>query len=160
MPAELSDVMQAETFEKARVYGLDKEQFAIFKAIITDVIIVSAELYFGFLGVVWHKSQTFARRFQWDDSNEYTITCIFMIMLSSINLVKEMPFKIYSTFVLEQKHGFNKQTPMFFIKDQIKGFAVGHLISIPISCAIIYIVQRGGDYFFVWLWLFTGTDKM
>lgn len=67
-----------------------------------------------------------------------------------------MPFKIYGTFVLEEKHGFNKQTPMFFIKDQIKGFVVGQLISIPISCAVIYIVQRGGDYFFVWLWLFTG----
>lgn len=152
----MADVIQTETFEKARVYGLDKEQFAIFKAIITDVIIISLEFYFGFLGVVWHKSQTFARRFQWDDTNEYTVTCIFMIILSSINLVKDLPFKIYSTFVLEEKHGFNKQTPMFFIKDQIKGFVVGHLISIPISCAVIYIVHRGGDYFFVWLWLFTG----
>lgn len=152
----MTDVIQAETFEKARVYGLDKEQFAIFKAIITDVFIVSLEFYFGFLGVVWHKSQAFARRFQWDDTNEYYVTCIFMIILSSINLVKDLPFKIYSTFVLEQKHGFNKQTPMFFIKDQIKGFVVGHLISIPISCAVIYIVHRGGDYFFVWLWLFTG----
>lgn len=80
-----------------------------------------------------------------------------MIILNSINLVKDLPFKIYSIFVLEEKHGFNKQTPMFFVKDQIKGFVIGQLISIPISCAVIYIVQRGGDYFFVWLWVFTGV---
>lgn len=149
-------MIKSDTFEKARVYGLDKEQFAIFKAIITDVLIVSLEFYFGFLSLVWHKTQVFARRFNWDDQNEIYISCIFMIILNSINLFKELPFKIYATFVLEEKHGFNKQTPLFFVKDQIKGFVVGQLISIPISCAVIYIVQRGGDYFFVWLWLFTG----
>lgn len=149
-------MIKSETFEKARVYGLDKEQYAIFKAIITDVLIISIEFYFGFLSVVWYKSQLFARRFHWDDKNEIIVSCIFMIILNSINLFKELPFKIYGTFVLEEKHGFNKQTPLFFMKDQIKGFVVGQLISIPISCAVIYIVQRGGDYFFVWLWLFTG----
>lgn len=149
-------MIKSDTFEKARVYGLDKEQFAIFKAIITDVLIVSLEFYFGFLSLVWQKSQVFARRFNWDVQNEIVISCIFMIILNSISLFKELPFKIYGTFVLEQKHGFNKQTPLFFVKDQIKGFVVGQLISIPISCAVIYIVQRGGDYFFVWLWLFTG----
>lgn len=149
--------MKSETFEKARVYGLDKEQFAIFKAILTDVLIVSLEFYCGFLGIVWHKSQILAQRFQWDPNNEIILSCIFMVILNSINLFKELPFKIYSIFVLEEQHGFNKQTAMFFLKDQIKGFVVGQLISIPISCAIIWIVQRGGDYFFVWLWLFTGV---
>lgn len=157
IPVELTDVIKTETFEKARIYGLDKEQFAIFKAILTDVLIVSLEFYFGFLGIVWHKSQQFARRFEWDHTNEIYVSCIFMMILNSINLFKDLPFKIYSIFVLEQRHGFNKQTPMFFVKDQIKGFVVGQLISTPISCAVIYIVQIGGDYFFVWLWLFTGV---
>lgn len=148
--------MKLETFEKARIYGLDKEQFAIIKAIITDVFIVVLEFYFGLLGLVWHQSQMLARRFQLDHSNEIHISCIFMVLLNVMNLFKDLPFKIYSIFVLEEKHGFNKQTPMFFIKDQLKGFVVGQLISIPISCAVIFIVQRGGDYFFVWLWLFTG----
>ncbi|XP_055319289.1 CAAX prenyl protease 1 homolog [Sitodiplosis mosellana] len=156
VPAELKDVIKSDTFEKARVYGLDKGQFAIFKAIITDVLIVSLEFYFGFLSLVWHKSRVFARRFNWDDQNEIYISCIFMIILNSIQILKELPFKIYGIFVLEEKHGFNKQTPIFFVKDQIKGFVVGQLISMPISCAVIYIVQRGGDFFFVWLWLFTG----
>lgn len=148
--------MKLETFEKSRIYGLDKEQFAIIKAIITDVFIVVLEFYFGLLGLVWHQSQILARRFQLDPSNEIYISCIFIVLLNVMNLFKELPFKIYSIFMLEEKHGFNKQTPMFFIKDQLKGFVVGQLISIPISCAVIFIVQRGGDYFFVWLWLFTG----
>lgn len=160
VPAKLQDVMKAETFEKARVYGLDREQFAIFKAIVIDVVIVSLEFYFGFLALVWHKSQSVAKYFNLDPNNEIYVTSIFLVILNYINLFKDLPFKIYSTFVLEEKHGFNKQTPLFFVKDQIKAFFIGQLISIPISSAIIYIVQRGGDYFFVWLWLFTGIVSL
>lgn len=160
VPAELTEAITAETFEKARIYGLDREQFAIFKAIITDVIIVSLEFYFGFLALVWHKSERLTERFKLDRTSEIQVSCVFMVVLNVINLFKDLPFKIYSIFVLEERHGFNKQTALFFIKDQIKGFIIGQVISIPISCAIIYIVQRGGDYFFVWLWLFTGIVSL
>lgn len=160
MPAELRGAITAETFEKARVYGLDREQFSIFKAIITDVIIASLEFYFGFLALVWHKSVRLTESFNLDNNSEIQVSCVFMIVLNSINLLKDLPFKIYSIFALEERHGFNKQTAWFFVKDQIKGFVIGQVISIPISCVVIYIVQRGGDYFFVWLWLFTGIVSL
>lgn len=160
VPAELAGTITAETFEKARVYGLDREQFAIFKAIITDVIIVSLEFYFGFLALVWHKSERLTEKLNLNRNSEIQVSCVFMIVLNSINLFKDLPFKIYSIFALEERHGFNKQTAWFFVKDQIKGFVIGQVISIPISCVVIYIVQRGGDYFFVWLWLFTGIVSL
>ena len=46
------------------------------------------------------------------------------------------------------------QTPGFFIKDTIKKYCVGMLISLPLVAAVIFIVQSGGDYFFLYLWLF------
>lgn len=160
MPTELTEAITEETFEKARVYGLDREQFSIFKSIITDVIIVSLEFYFGFLSLVWHKSERLTESLNLDRTSEIQVSCVFMVVLNSINLFKDLPFKIYSIFVVEERHGFNKQTAWFFVKDQIKGFVIGQVISIPISCALIYIVQRGGDYFFVWLWLFTGIVSL
>ena len=65
-----------------------------------------------------------------------------------------MPFSVYREFVLEQKHGFNKQTPGFYAKDQIKKFVIGQLIQSPILAGVIKIVYWGGDYFFIYLWLF------
>ncbi len=44
---------------------------------------------------------------------------------------------MYSTFVVEQRHGFNKQTPAFYAKDQLKKFLVGQLIQAPILAGII-----------------------
>lgn len=155
VPSELVDSLKPEIFEKARLYGLDREQYAIFKSIITDVIIVSLEFYFGFFALIWSKSEKLCAHFGFDKNSEIQVSCIFMVLLNTINIFKEMPFKIYGTFVLEERHGFNKQTAVFFIKDQIKSFLVGQIISMPIACAVIYIVRSGGDYFFVWLWLFT-----
>lgn len=156
VPVELKDHIELDTFEKARVYGLDKAQYSIFKAIITDVIIVSLEFYCGFLALAWSQSKILTEKLNLNPSNEIQVSCVFMIVLNGINLVKELPFKMYSTFVLEERHGFNKQTALFFVKDQLKGIVIGQIISIPISCAVIYIVQSGGDYFFLWLWAFTG----
>jgi hypothetical protein len=44
---------------------------------------------------------------------------------------------VYSTFVVEQRHGFNKQTPAFYAKDQLKKFVVGQLIQAPILAGVI-----------------------
>jgi STE24 endopeptidase len=34
---------------------------------------------------------------------------MFVFLLNVFNTVTNFPFSIYSTFVLEEKHGFNKQ---------------------------------------------------
>lgn len=40
VPVRLRSVMTQETFEKARVYGLDKANFSVFKSILCDVSLV------------------------------------------------------------------------------------------------------------------------
>ena len=66
-----------------------------------------------------------------------------------------LPWSIYSTFVLEARHNFNKQTPGFFVKDTIKKFIVMQLIAMPLLALLIWIIKIGGPYFFVYAWLFT-----
>ena len=43
---------------------------------------------------------------------------------------------------------------MFYVKDQIKSFLVAQVIVLPLVAAIVKIIHWGGDYFFVYLWLF------
>lgn len=155
VPGELQHVMKHETFEKARSYGLDKAEYSIFQLVVEGIIISVSELYFGVIAMLWYKSEEIAARLGLDPSHEITTNCIFLFILNTIGVFKSMPFKIYSTFFLEEKHGFNKQTVPFFIKDQIKAYILSQVIMIPILAGIVYIVKWGGDYFFVYLWLFT-----
>lgn len=119
-----------------------------------DIFIVSIELYCGMIAYLWNEAVVYTGRFHLNPVNEIHVSCVFLLIVNIIGIFKDLPFAIYSTFVLEAKHGFNKQTVAFFIKDQLKAFVVGQALTIPIVAAIVYIVQIGGDYFFVYLWGF------
>uniref|UniRef100_A0A1I8PJE7 CAAX prenyl protease n=1 Tax=Stomoxys calcitrans TaxID=35570 RepID=A0A1I8PJE7_STOCA len=160
VPAELGDHMSDETFNKARVYGLDREQFDIFKSFILDVIVIPLELYFGVISLFWQISLSIVEKLNFDVNNEILISSVFVVVIGLFGYVKELAFKIYGTFVLEERHGFNKQTPGFFVWDQIKGLIVSNILTVLLSAAIVFIVQWGGEYFFIYLWAFAGVISL
>ncbi|XP_037949652.1 CAAX prenyl protease 1 homolog [Teleopsis dalmanni] len=160
VPKELKGYMNDDTFQKSRLYGLDREVFSIYKTILFDIIIVCLEIYFGFIAFAWKKSEAIVQYFNLNAENEIIVSVIFVVLTSILSIYKEIPLKVYKTFVLEAKHGFNKQTPGFFIWDQCKGFIVSQILMTPITAAIIYIVQIGGDHFFIWLWAFAGAISL
>ncbi|XP_039956487.1 CAAX prenyl protease 1 homolog [Bactrocera neohumeralis] len=160
VPRELKDCMNDDTFQKARLYGLDRASFGVFSAIIKDVILMCIELYTGFIAVQWAWAIDLAKLLHLNADNEIIVSCLFGLVTSVIGTFKDLPFKIYSVFVLEEKHGFNKQTGGFFAWDQVKGFLVTQILMVPIISATVWIVQNGGDQFFIWLWLFTGITSL
>jgi len=88
----------------------------------------------------------------WDE--EIGRSICFSIIAMGFNNIVGLPLSLYSTFVLEEKHGFNKQTFGFFVKDFIKKILVSMAIMSPFVGLIVKIVQAGGKYFFIWLWVF------
>lgn len=87
-------------------------------------------------------------------SAEIGRSIMFCVLAMAFNNVVGLPLSLYSTFCLEQRHGFNNQTLGFFIKDFIKKIFVSLIITSPIVGLIVKIVQAGGPYFFLWLWIF------
>ena len=71
-----------------------------------------------------------------------------VLMLASDILT--IPFQLYSTFVIEEKYGFNKTTMKTFVTDKLKGYLLGALIGGPLLALLIYLVQVIGPNF--WLW--------
>ena len=49
--------------------------------------------------------------------NDIIQAYIFSVMISLIDSMLNLPFSIYSIFVIEEKYGFNKMTPSIFICD-------------------------------------------
>lgn len=69
-----------------------------------------------------------------------------------------LPFSLYSTFVIEERHGFNKQTLGLFFSDMIKGHLVGGAIGMPFLAGFLKIIKIGGANFFFYIWLFLYVD--
>merc|ERR1712194_419306 len=92
--------------------------------------------------------------------NGIYISLIFMGIMTVIGTVTSLPWELYSTFKIEKKHGFNKQTPMLFFTDKIKGLGLTIAIGGPFLALLLKIIQWGGEHFYLYVWLFTFTFSM
>lgn len=76
---------------------------------------------------------------------------ILLLLKSVITL----PFSIYSTFVIEEKFGFNKTTPIIFIIDLIKSIIIGVVLGgLLLSCILAFLEYAGPN---AWMMCWAGT---
>jgi len=154
VPKELENILDQETFTKARLYALDKAKFGAIEGLFGQAMSTCIIWFMGYK-IFWScASDTITTLGYQAADSEILVSLVFSFYLSVFSTVTGLPFSIYRAFVLEEKHGFNKQTPAFYAKDQVKKFVVGQIIQTPILAAVIKIVYWGGDYFFVYLWVF------
>lgn len=76
---------------------------------------------------------------------------IFAGILFLLSSIPSLPLSIYHTFVLEEKHGFNKTTPGLFVADLLKGVLLAVALGAPFLSAFIWVFQWAGDRFVPWL---------
>lgn len=85
---------------------------------------------------------------------EISQTLLFIFGFNILSTVLSLPISYYNTFVLEEKFGFNKQSVKLWVTDMLKGQALGVVLGVPIISAVLKIVQKTGNSFFYYLWLF------
>nr|AIC32889.1 STE24 [Puccinellia tenuiflora] len=153
LPKSLAGVISGEKFEKARAYSLDKSNFNFVREGVTIVFDITI-LYYKVLPWFWKKSGELATNVGLNAENEIIHTLAFLAGVMVWSQITDLPFSLYSTFVIETRHGFNKQTIWLFIRDMIKGIFLSILLAPPIVAAIIIIVQNGGPYLAIYLWGF------
>jgi STE24 endopeptidase len=64
-----------------------------------------------------------------------------------------LPLSIWSTFKLEARFGFNRTTPALFIADLAKGLLLSVLLGGPLLLAMLSLMERAGQWWWVWAWL-------
>lgn len=75
---------------------------------------------------------------------------LFFTLISSL---LDLPFSIYSTFVIEEKFGFNRTTIKTFITDMFKGSLLGLIIGVPLLYVILWLMEQTGDQWWLYAWL-------
>src|SRR6188768_3571627 len=60
--------------------------------------------------------------------NEIVLALLFFGVLMLVSDILTIPFQLHSTFVIEEKYGFNKTTVKTFIADKLKGYLLAGVI--------------------------------
>eukprot|EP01135_Chromosphaera_perkinsii_P001083 Nk52_evm33s158 gene=Nk52_evmTU33s158 len=151
IPKEIQGLVDRETFDKSRSYGRDKCLFSLFRSVFsqTETMMV---LMFGGLPYIWNLAGYLLD--DYEVKGEIGQSVLFMFLFQVYETALSLPWSVYYTFVVEEKHGFNKQDGWFFFKDTVKSFILSTVVtSVVVSC-VVYLVHWGGPYFYIYVWLF------
>jgi len=148
IPPELDDIYNAEEYKKSQDYEKTKQHFSLITESLSFIALLAMLIFGGF---------AFLDKFV----REYTINPILMALmffgiLALVADILSTPFSIYSTFVIEEKFGFNKTTPKTFILDKLKGLMLGAIIGGGILALIVWIYISTGQWFWLITWAAIG----
>ncbi len=141
VPEEFRDVYSSENYRRSQEYTRTKTKFSNVAALVNLVLTVGFWQAGGF-----NYADTLVSG--WTD-NAIIRGILFTAILTFLSSLVSLPFDIYSTFVTEEKYGFNKTTPKVFVADYAKSLALSVIIGVPLIALVLYIFQSAGDY--AWL---------
>lgn len=152
-PDELADIVTEEDFKKSQAYNLDKSRFGFIESFYKQIETVLM-LHYDALPKMWNFSGDLLYKIS-GYSTDYEIlhSLVFLIIFTIFSTVTSTPFNYYSTFVVEQKHGFNKQTVRLFFVDIIKMQFVMAALMFPFISAFLWIIKATGEKFYFYVWV-------
>ncbi len=144
IPEELSDVYNEDEYKKSQAYKKTNYRFGIWSSTFSVVLTLVFLILDGFEYV-----DNIARSYS--DSPVVIALLFFGIIMLASSLLTT-PFSYYSTFVIEEKFGFNKTTKKTFVLDKIKSLLMMAILGGGILAIIIWIYQLTQEQFWLYAW--------
>ena len=144
IPDEFQNTFDRDKYKKSQQYTQTRTKFG-FIITLFDLAIL---LVFWFSGG-FNYLDLFVRSFQ---LSPVLSGIVFIAILMTAKSLLSLPFDIYSTFVIEQRFGFNKTTPTTFIIDRLKALGLVVLIGIPLLALVLAIFEYLGSSAWLYGW--------
>ena len=140
-----AEIYNPDEYAKSLEYGTAKYKVELLTSVITTVVMLSAIIVGWFAWL----DQVIRDRF----SNDLLVTVIFFGVLIVAGMIASLPVSYYSTFVIEEKFGFNKTTKKLFVMDTIKQLLLSIALGLPVIALIAWIYQSLQSTFWLVGWL-------
>ena len=147
LPPEFADVYDAARYARSQQYLRETTRFGL----VRSTIMLAATLLFLLAGGFgWLHGVAVAVA-----SSSIVQGLVFAGAGLLIALLAGLPFDLYSTFVIEERFGFNRTTLRTFALDRIKGLVLSVLIGAPLFALILWLFESIAS---AWLWAWIATN--
>ena len=143
IPSELSDIFDNDEYNKSQQYTRHKTYLDLITGLFMIVVTWGFWLLEGF-----NHLDLLMRNITTQPILLGLLYCFTLLLASTLI---SLPFNIYSTFVTEQKFGFNKTTVKTFISDQIKGLILT-IILFGLLLSIVLVIFEYSNYAWLVCW--------
>ena len=145
MSSVAAEIFNADEYAKSLEYGTAKYKVERLTSTLNTVFILSAII----LGWFAWLDEAIRERI----SNNLLVTVAFFGVLILAVMLANLPVSYYSTFVIEEKFGFNKTTKKLFVMDSIKQALLSIALGLPVIYLIAWIYQSLESKFWLVGWL-------
>jgi STE24 endopeptidase len=139
LPREFEGVYDSGKYRKSQVYTRVRTHFGF----ITSTFGLAVVLIFWFSGGFNYLDQLVR---SWEAGSIWT-GLLYIGILVFARAFLSLPFSIYSTFVIEERFGFNK--------DLLKGTALGIVIGGAVLAGVLAFFEYAGSYAWLYCWIAT-----
>lgn len=142
IPEEIASFYDEEKYARSRAYQRDRTRFSFFTSAFSFLLSI-AMLVSGGFGWLDHLLRQYTQ-------NEILLALEFFGIIGLVGDLLSTPFQYYSTFVLEERYGFNKTSRATFIADKLKGYLVAAVLGGALLSLFIYMAHQIGPGFWIW----------
>ena len=145
VPDALADLYKSDEYEKAQRYDQEKDRLSMWSSAFSLLLMITLVYSRSFAWMLNYVSGiTTDLMFQ---------TILFFGAFALLSDLLQLPFSIYSTFVIEEKFGFNRTTPKTFILDKLKGYLLAGTLGGSIIALFVLFYQYAGSSFWWIAWV-------
>lgn len=144
LPVELAEIYDVDKYRKSQDYARAKQELSIIVSSISFLVII-ALLYWKGFAFLDNSIRTYS-------SNAIIIAILFFGTIGFLTDILSLPFSIYSTFIIEEKFGFNKTSIRTFIIDKLKGWLLAIILGGGLLALIVWIYTVSGQWFWLICW--------
>ena len=144
VPEELKDIYDQKKYTKSMDYEKTKYKFSSITGVVSFIIMLLVLIFGGF----WWLDALVRT---WTDS--YIVMALYFFwVITLIQTLISLPISYYSTFVIEEKFGFNKMTKKLFFIDTIKWLLLSVVIGWLLLALIVWIYSLDENNFWLYTW--------
>jgi STE24 endopeptidase len=145
VPAQFADVITLDAHQRAADYTGAKTRFSMVGVLIEAALALA----FTFGGGLQMLHELTA---SWFDPGIVRGLAL-LAGVAVVMMVIDIPLNLYSTFVIEERYGFNKVTVKLFWVDFIKGLLLGAALGLPLAATVLWLMERMGELWWFYAWL-------
>lgn len=145
IPPEFEGHIDQEMLSRTRDYNVEHTAFGFLSSFFNNVVFLIFMLVLLNIYNSWVVSL---------DLSFILSGLLFFLLITYAETLLSVPFSLYSTFIIENRYGFNNMTPKLWITDTIKSLLISTvLMSVIISIALL-LIQKSPELWWLWVWCF------
>ena len=145
VPAEFTGVFDDATYAQTQRYTATRTRLGLIRGAFDLAVVL----------LFW-----FAGGFEWLDQalrgldrGPVVTGLLYIGGLGVASTLLGLPFRIYSTFGIEARYGFNRTTPTTFVADLLKGVLLAVVLGGALLAIILGFFEWAGPLAWLWCWI-------